>query len=62
MQNSNENQYLNTPFANFLRKFGVWLYTHADTLAIYGKNTLDVILLFTGLYLCYLGLLFGGAM
>lgn len=62
MQNLNKNQHPTPPFADFLRKFSLWLYTHADTLAIYGKNILDVILLFTGLYLCYLGLLIGGAM
>lgn len=62
MIKSTKNQHITTPFANFLRKFGVWLYTHADTLATCGKNTLDVICLLVGLGICYLFLLLGGTL
>lgn len=62
MQNLNKNQVPATPFANFLKAVGIWLYSHADTLATYAKNILDVICLFVGLVIFYGLFLIGGAM
>lgn len=62
MKNLNKNQVPATPFATFLRKIGVWLYIHADTLATHAKNILDIICLFVGLAIFYGLFLIGGAM
>lgn len=62
MINLNQNQHPTTPFANFLKAVGIWLYSHADTLATHAKNILDVICLFVGLVIFYGLFLIGGAM
>lgn len=45
-----------------IKLFAIWLYTRADTLETYAKNTLDVICLFVGLGICYGFLLLGGTL